>query len=367
MVDSIVAYYNFESDNESHINAAELSDLSDEFEDDLNEESSSNLSQRSKELNHASQLSLDDIPYDRDLKWINVPTTARQQRPGPTVLNPNQNRILKQVNDITRANLRELKELDDHYRKLDERKKFSEEKFANSYRNRPHKQISSSSFDERGRRGLNPFPRNDSNAMEISSGEIFRQSEPSQERLPPFHGATNTYEKRDFSSQQLLHPLHHQHNHRSNAHRKTPGRFNDHQRPYQYSNKFAKNQTAQQHQHDVQVRQVRSEEYIAPHPLRDYYDHSAEFEMGNLQNRNSTTVGSPDEFINYPYQSPLGGYATSQPYQSQRHFQTSSREFSDSPYSAPVSANTAPTGGASNAEGGLNPFAQEFVPSFMLH
>ncbi|RYH14665.1 hypothetical protein EON65_33245, partial [archaeon] len=96
--------YVFESDDESHINADDLSDLSDVFDDNDNE-----VVEKPVE---SVGISLDDIPYDRDLKWINVPKTSR---PKGTLVNPDAAvRMLKSVetnvntvkgnNNLTRNN-----------------------------------------------------------------------------------------------------------------------------------------------------------------------------------------------------------------------------------------------------------------------
>lgn len=119
-----VRFYNFDSDNESHINGDELSDLSDVIDDDFvgddpqyghNEHC---YNTKSDVLpTEESMLSLDDIPYDRDLKWINVPNGSR---PKPTIAT--NNRLFKQVGQITSANAKGLKELDEHYKRMDVRK-----------------------------------------------------------------------------------------------------------------------------------------------------------------------------------------------------------------------------------------------------
>lgn len=126
--------YNFESDDESHINSDDLSELSDVFMDSDNDRDNLN-SKLPVEF-----LSIDDIPYDRDLKWINVPNGAR-----PKALLHQNNHLMRQVRNITKGNAAELAELDQHYIAMDERKRNHENKFlvevdTDSSRNR-HKEI----------------------------------------------------------------------------------------------------------------------------------------------------------------------------------------------------------------------------------
>lgn len=90
--------YVFESDVESHINSDELSDLSDVFEDNDGHQRGS-----MSEIKD-STISLDDIPYDRDLKWINVPLTSR---PKTSIINPDNIRMLKAVEAIASGNAAE--------------------------------------------------------------------------------------------------------------------------------------------------------------------------------------------------------------------------------------------------------------------
>lgn len=123
MVDTRI--YNFESDDEDHINGYELSDLSDVFSDDEDEPSdskkvdllventvSSNIETLTKATNQS--LSLDDIPYDRDLKWMNVPTSSRIKS---NTIAPS--RFLKQVQSIAVENSKEMEVLDKHYSDMD--------------------------------------------------------------------------------------------------------------------------------------------------------------------------------------------------------------------------------------------------------
>jgi hypothetical protein len=127
----VLISFNFESDNESHLNGSELSELSDQFDDELEEFHEVGLS-RETEVN--SSLTIDDIPYDRDLKYVNVPNTTRKKGVLAVASNENAgnqpNRLLKQVKEIAKHNQQELTKLDDHYRKLDEKKKFNDDKYA---------------------------------------------------------------------------------------------------------------------------------------------------------------------------------------------------------------------------------------------
>eukprot|EP01038_Epipyxis_sp_PR26KG_P006190 gene6190-8526_t len=110
--------YNFESDNEDNINGDELSDLSDCFSDD-------NDNDDNQQLQAQSSITLDDIPYDRDVKWINVPTNARIK---PTMVQSNP--FLKQVQSIvSNTNKEDLSKLDNHYIKMDTTKKIYESQF----------------------------------------------------------------------------------------------------------------------------------------------------------------------------------------------------------------------------------------------
>jgi hypothetical protein len=113
---SAIRSFNFESDNEGNINGDELSDLSDVFEDFRSEEITSNVP--------VECISLDDITYDRDLKWINVPNGAR---PKPVILQGN--KFLKQVQTITRDSSSDLHALDDRYAQMDDRKRNHDKKF----------------------------------------------------------------------------------------------------------------------------------------------------------------------------------------------------------------------------------------------
>ena len=58
-------------------------------------------------------LSLDEIPFDRDLKWVNV---ASGSRPRPRITPSIRNPFLKQVQSITTENATEFGKLDEHYR-----------------------------------------------------------------------------------------------------------------------------------------------------------------------------------------------------------------------------------------------------------
>jgi hypothetical protein len=113
---SAIRSFNFESDNEENINGDELSDLSDVFEDIAAEEITSKVP--------VECISLDDITYDRDLKWINVPNGAR---PKPIILQGN--KFLKQVQTITRDSSTDLHALDDRYAQMDDRKRNHDKKF----------------------------------------------------------------------------------------------------------------------------------------------------------------------------------------------------------------------------------------------
>uniref|UniRef100_A0A7S3UTB5 Uncharacterized protein n=1 Tax=Heterosigma akashiwo TaxID=2829 RepID=A0A7S3UTB5_HETAK len=62
-------------------------------------------------------LSLDEVPYDRDLKWCNQASNARPRR---TV--GKGHRMFQQVADITEGAVQEYGQLDSHYRALDQRK-----------------------------------------------------------------------------------------------------------------------------------------------------------------------------------------------------------------------------------------------------
>ena len=97
----------------------DVSDISDMFEEDahllnLNMEEGLHNEEKEEQL-----LSLDEVPYDRDLKWINTPV---DQRPKPKISRSG-NRFLKQVQAITGGNEAELEVLDRHYVGLDQLKK----------------------------------------------------------------------------------------------------------------------------------------------------------------------------------------------------------------------------------------------------
>lgn len=119
--------YNFESDDEDNINGYELSDLSDVFTDD--EDLISEVTMRAEIVKQTAptaaveSLSLDDIPYDRDVKWMNVPTSARVKT---TSFAPN--RFLQQVQSIVSGNSKELEALDKQARDMDLLKKHNDNK-----------------------------------------------------------------------------------------------------------------------------------------------------------------------------------------------------------------------------------------------
>mmetsp|Transcript_18074 Transcript_18074/g.30355 ORF Transcript_18074/g.30355 Transcript_18074/m.30355 type:complete len:471 (+) Transcript_18074:138-1550(+) len=113
--------FTFESENEGNINAEDLSDLSDEFENDAE---AADVGQEDGADLALQTLALDDITYDRDVKWINIPNGAR---PKPRLMQDN--RFLKQIEAITSSNSKELTTLDAHYNKMDERKREHEGKF----------------------------------------------------------------------------------------------------------------------------------------------------------------------------------------------------------------------------------------------
>jgi hypothetical protein len=100
----------------------DLSDMSDLFESDAHL-LSLDMGQRVPEsgvVNRETQmLSLDEVTYSRDLKWINTP---EEDRPKPRI-SRSSNRFLKQVQGIANSNQGDLDELDRHYRSLDQKKK----------------------------------------------------------------------------------------------------------------------------------------------------------------------------------------------------------------------------------------------------
>ena len=99
----------------------DLSDISDLFENDAHLLSLDigSLTAGVVKNREVQMLSLDEVPYSRDLKWINTP---EDDRPKPRI-SKTSNRFLRQVQGITSQNLGELNELDRHYKGLDQRKK----------------------------------------------------------------------------------------------------------------------------------------------------------------------------------------------------------------------------------------------------
>ena len=99
----------------------DLSDISDLFESDAHllnlDIGISNVG--ASQNREVQMLSLDEVPYSRDLKWINTP---EDDRPKPRIIKTG-NRFLKQVQGITSQNHGELKDLDRHYRGLDQKKR----------------------------------------------------------------------------------------------------------------------------------------------------------------------------------------------------------------------------------------------------
>ena len=99
----------------------DLSDISDLFEGDahlLNLDIGMSIGGASQSR-EVQMLSLDEVPYSRDLKWINTP---EDDRPKPRIVKTG-NRFLKQVQGITSQNQGELHDLDRHYRGLDQKKR----------------------------------------------------------------------------------------------------------------------------------------------------------------------------------------------------------------------------------------------------
>lgn len=64
-------------------------------------------------------LALDDVPYDRSLKYINKPSGERHK---PRIASQD-NRVIQQLQSITMSNADELQKLDQHYVKLGSKKK----------------------------------------------------------------------------------------------------------------------------------------------------------------------------------------------------------------------------------------------------
>lgn len=110
----LVRSYNFDRDDTLNFNGDDLSDLSDYFEGDVE-------TGVGPESLPVDSLALDDITYDRDVKWINVPDGAR---PKPVILAGN--KALKQVQAITKDNSVELKDLDQRYASLEEKLRVQE-------------------------------------------------------------------------------------------------------------------------------------------------------------------------------------------------------------------------------------------------
>jgi hypothetical protein len=166
----ILHAYVFESDDDSHINAHDLSDLSDHFDEDECEPSPplpSNIV-----LDPTPSISLDEIPYDRDLKWINVPTTAR---PKPA-LNSNVSRMLKQVDAITSGNANiDAKKSEDRPKKQEERKKYHESKGFQRKKPEPSHQHRQSEFQRH--RHTDNFPAQDRSAFPPPNPPVPQQNQ----------------------------------------------------------------------------------------------------------------------------------------------------------------------------------------------
>ncbi len=99
----MIKVINFESDIEDHVNSHELSELSDEFEEDtiaMNDEG-------------ALSLSINDISFSRDLNLVNIPQKrdsrkkADRQRPGEST-DKGSHRVFREVQTILKATHREL-------------------------------------------------------------------------------------------------------------------------------------------------------------------------------------------------------------------------------------------------------------------
>jgi hypothetical protein len=109
----LVRSCNFDQNDPTNFNGDDLSDLSDEFEEDVDGDGVENLNMES--------LALDDITYDRDLKWVNLPNGAR---PKPRILSGN--KFLRQAQDITRDCSNDVDNLDQRYSSLEEKKRIQE-------------------------------------------------------------------------------------------------------------------------------------------------------------------------------------------------------------------------------------------------
>lgn len=125
--------YSFESDNEVNINGHELSDLSDIFEDDLTDEDWERRDNVQLIQERTQSLSLDDIPYDRDVKFINIPSSSRNKSAIENV----SNRLFQQVKLITGANAGSIEKLDRHYMMMDQRKRDYDNNFSDKRGNHP--------------------------------------------------------------------------------------------------------------------------------------------------------------------------------------------------------------------------------------
>lgn len=109
---SVERTYNFESDDEAHTNGGDLSELSDVYDDDDAITVSSNISYMNS--NVANMLSIDDIPFERDLKLINAPSNEKKL----ILFKPSR------PSDNSKKGLKDLSEKPDrHFHKFDDKRK----------------------------------------------------------------------------------------------------------------------------------------------------------------------------------------------------------------------------------------------------
>lgn len=174
--------YNFEDSDSDDQDAEELSDLSDVFEEETNYDNNDDNNNKNVE----SFISIDDISYDRDLKFVNVPSGSR---PKHTVLTQTNSHSLKNIQSTINLNANELENLDAHYIKLDSMKRDHDNKFLVDVSDGTNKSysrsgISKTSLSTRssrrgGRRVRERRERNSSQQLLLSQQE---QEEPQQQQ-----------------------------------------------------------------------------------------------------------------------------------------------------------------------------------------
>mmetsp|Transcript_14954 Transcript_14954/g.19619 ORF Transcript_14954/g.19619 Transcript_14954/m.19619 type:complete len:426 (-) Transcript_14954:654-1931(-) len=144
-------------------------------------------------------LSLDEVPYDRDLRWCNQASSSRPRR---SITKGN--RFYQQVTNITQNSVMDYDQLDEHYRNLDQRKVLYDAQVGRSVAaptgGRGHPKGGRAQRGRRGGRGTNKHP----NAPPSAPAQSQNQSQVHQE-APISPAVGSPYGSPD---QSAFHPIH---------------------------------------------------------------------------------------------------------------------------------------------------------------